>query len=84
MANTKNAKKAQRQAEKRRLDNKYHVKTTRTMIKELRATDKKDVAEKALPGVVAKIDKLVRKRIIHKNTASNLKSSIMKKVAKLK
>src|SRR5687767_15449606 len=39
MANTKNAKKAQRQADKRRLDNRLHAKTTRNMIKKVRTAD---------------------------------------------
>jgi small subunit ribosomal protein S20 len=36
-----------------------------------------------LPDVVAKIDKLAKKNIIHKNKASNLKSKLTKLVASL-
>lgn len=78
MANTKNAKKAQRQAAKRRLDNRLHAKTTRNLIKKV-STGAKDAP--ALNEVIAKIDKLAKKNVIHKNKASNLKSKLMKKAA---
>jgi small subunit ribosomal protein S20 len=78
MANTKNAKKAQRQAAKRRLDNRLHAKTTRNLIKKTAAGDKD---APAITEVIAKIDKLAKKNVIHKNKAANLKSKLMKKVA---
>ncbi len=78
MANTKNAKKAQRQAAKRRLDNRLHAKTTRNLIKKV-STGDKDAP--AMTEVVAKIDKLAKKNVIHKNKAANLKSKLMKKAA---
>ena len=34
-------------------------------------------------GVISLIDKLAKRNIIHKNKAANLKSGLMKKVAKL-
>ena len=84
MANTKNAKKADRQAKKRREDNRYYAKTTRNAIRTVRAsTDKKEV-EKSLSEVIAMVDKLARKKVINKNKAANLKSSLMKKAASLK
>lgn len=81
MANTKNAQKAQRQAEKRRLDNRLHAKTTRNMIKKVRTASSSSDAEALLPDTIAKIDKLAKKNVIHKNKAANLKSKLMKKVA---
>jgi small subunit ribosomal protein S20 len=84
MANTKNAQKAQRQADKRRLDNRLHAKTTRNLIKKVRTTDSKSEATKSLPEVIAKIDKLAKKNVIHKNKAANLKSKLMKKVNSIK
>ncbi len=78
MANTKNAKKAQRQATKRRLDNRLHAKTTRNLIKKAVAGDKD---APAVPEVLAKIDKLAKKNVIHKNKAANLKSKLMKKTS---
>ncbi len=78
MANTKNAKKAQRQAAKRRLDNRLHAKTTRNLIKKSVAGDKD---APAVSEVLAKIDKLAKKNVIHKNKAANLKSKLMKKAS---
>jgi small subunit ribosomal protein S20 len=42
-------------------------------------TDKKELEEK-FPKLVSIIDKLVKKNIIHKNKASNLKSKLAKQV----
>lgn len=83
MANTKNAKKADRQSKKRREENRYYAKTTRNAIKKLRTLESKNEAEKLLPGVVAMIDKLARKNVIKKNNAGNLKSGLMKKIKTL-
>lgn len=84
MANTKNAKKAQRQADKRRLDNRVHAKTTRNKIRNVRAATTKSEATAILADTLSKIDKLAKKNVIHKNKASNLKSKLMKKVAAMK
>ena len=48
MANHKSAEKRIRQNSKRRLSNRYYQKTSRNLIRDLRATDKKAEAEKAL------------------------------------
>jgi len=83
MAHHKSALKRIRQDEKKRVHNKYYAKTTRNAIKALRnATDKAE-AEKLYPEVVAMIDKLAKRNIIHKNKASNLKSSLALTVNKL-
>ncbi len=84
MANTKNAKKADRQSKKHREDNRYYAKTTRNAIKKLRLTTNPEEAKKSLPEVIAMVDKLARKNVIHKNKAANLKSSLMKKAASVK
>lgn len=76
MAHHKSTLKRIRQDEKKRVHNKYYAKTTRNAIKALRnATDKAE-AEKLYPEVVAMIDKLAKRNIIHKNKASNLKSKL--------
>jgi small subunit ribosomal protein S20 len=49
----------------------------------LRETTKKDEATELLPKVTALLDKLAKKKIIHKNKASNLKSSLAIHVNKL-
>ena len=80
MANHKATKKDMRQAEKRRVRNKYYGKTTRNAIRDLRATEGK-VAPEKFSTVVSMIDKLAKRGIIHKNKAANLKGKLAKKVA---
>lgn len=80
MANHKATKKDVRQAAKRRDRNRYYGKTTRNAIRDLKASDEKAYGE-SLPSVVAMIDKLAKRGIIHKNKAANLKSKLAKKVA---
>ncbi|MFI3314466.1 MAG: 30S ribosomal protein S20 [Rikenellaceae bacterium] len=76
MANHKSSKKRIRQTEKRRIHNKYYSKTTRNAVKALRGTTEKEAAEKLLCKVSSMLDKLAKRNIIHKNKASNLKSSL--------
>jgi len=80
MANHKSSEKRNRQTEARRAHNRYFAKTTRNALKALRTTTDKAVATEMLPKVSALLDKLAKKNIIHKNKASNLKSSIQKHV----
>lgn len=82
MANTKNAKKAARQAAKRRLHNRYYAKTTRNAIRAVLGLGSQDEQKEKLGSVVSLIDKLAKKNVIHKNKAANLKSKLMKKVLK--
>ncbi|UBM61901.1 30S ribosomal protein S20 [Candidatus Sulfidibacterium hydrothermale] len=83
MANHKSALKRIRQNEKRRVHNRYYAKTVRNAVKKFRAlTDPKEAAEQ-MPRLYAMIDKLAKKKIIHKNKAGNLKSKITKHVNKL-
>lgn len=81
MAHHKSAKKAMRQAEKRNAANRYVGKTTRNAIKKLRGTTDASEAAKAMPDVISMIDKLAKKKVIHRNKAANLKSKLMKKAA---
>lgn len=76
MANHKSALKRIRQAETKRVHNKYFARTTRNAIKQLRNTTDKAAAEELLPKVSSMLDKLAKKSIIHKNKAANLKSSL--------
>ena len=80
MANHKSALKRIRQSEVRRLLNKYQHKTTRNTMKKLRMLSKKKDALALLPKVVAMLDKLTKRNIIHKNKAANLKSKLTKHV----
>ncbi len=80
MANHKSAIKRIRSNNAKRLQNRYYAKTTRNAIKKLRGTDIKTEAAALLPKVVAMLDKLAKKSVIHKNKAANLKSKLTKKV----
>ncbi|MEN8115568.1 MAG: 30S ribosomal protein S20 [Bacteroidota bacterium] len=83
MAHHKSALKRIRQSEKKRVHNKFYAKTTRNAIKALRNASDKAEAEKLFPEVVAMIDKLAKRNIIHKNKASNLKSKLAVQVNQL-
>ena len=83
MANHKSAIKRIRQSEKRRLFNKYFHKTARNAVKKLRALTSKKEAAELFPKVVAILDKLAKRNIIHKNKASNLKSKLAKHLSTL-
>lgn len=76
MAHHLSAKKRIRQSAKRRLNNRYHAKTMRNAVRNLRAMKEKSEAEKVLPSVISMTDKLVKSNLIHKNKASNLKSKL--------
>lgn len=83
MAHHKSALKRIRQSEARRVHNKYFARTTRNALKKLRTTTDKVAALELLPKVSAMLDKLAKTNVIHKNKASNLKSSIAKHVTAL-
>jgi small subunit ribosomal protein S20 len=80
MAHHKSAKKRIRQTARKRLENRYYGKTTRNAIRKIRSTTDQTEATTLLPSVVSMIDKLAKRNQIHKNKASNLKSSVMKHV----
>jgi small subunit ribosomal protein S20 len=83
MANHKSSKKRIKQDIVIRLRNRYYKKTARTAIAKLRAMEDKAEATAYLPKVVSMVDKLAKKNTWHKNKASNLKSSLMKHIAKI-
>ncbi|MEO8732898.1 MAG: 30S ribosomal protein S20 [Flavobacteriales bacterium] len=84
MANHKSSIKRIRQSETRNERNRYQHKTTRNAVRDIRAsTDKKEAVE-LLPKVSSMLDKLAKRNIIHKNKASNLKSSLKRHVDALK
>jgi small subunit ribosomal protein S20 len=83
MANHKSAKKRIRANDSKRLANRYFSKTMRNALKDIRLTSDKAVAEEKLPKVTSLIDKLVKKGIIHKNKAANLKSGLAIKINNL-
>ena len=84
MAHHQSAKKRIRQIEARRARNRYYAKTTRNLIRDLKASHDKAAAGKLLPTVISNVDKLAKKGYIHKNKAANLKSKFTKLVNGLK
>ena len=80
MANHKSSEKRIRQTATKREHNRYYAKTTRNAVKKLRMVT---VAVELLPKVVAMLDKLAKKNIIHDNKAANLKSKLALHVNKL-
>lgn len=83
MAQHQSAKKRIRQDAKKRLENRYYKKSTRTAIKNLREMTSKAEAEKFLPKVVSMIDRLAKRNSWHKNKAANVKSKLTKFVSSL-
>ncbi len=84
MANHKSSIKRTRSNEAKRLRNRYQAKTARTVIKKIRTATAKSAVEKDLPKVVSMLDKLAKRKIIHKKKASNLKSKLVRFVNSLK
>ena len=80
MANHKSALKRIRQIQAKRIHNKFFHKTTRNALRALRALTDAAAAAVQLPIVSSMLDKLAKRNIIHKNKASNLKSSLSKHV----
>jgi len=83
MANHSATKKDVRQSRKRNERNRYHGKTTRNAIRDLKVIDSKASASEKIPRVLSMIDKLAKRGIIHKNKAANLKSKLTRNVNSL-
>jgi small subunit ribosomal protein S20 len=83
MANHKSSIKRIRQAQVKRLHNRYFAKTARNAVRDLRETTEKDAAVTLYSKVSSMLDKLAKRNIIHKNKAANLKSKLAKNINKL-
>jgi len=83
MANHKSSIKRIRSNEAKRDRNRYQHKTTRNIVKNLRKSANKSEAQALFLTAISALDKLAKKNIIHKNKASNLKSSLQKHVTAL-
>ncbi|MBS0289901.1 MAG: 30S ribosomal protein S20 [Proteobacteria bacterium] len=86
MANTKQAQKRSRQAEKHRIENKWQISRMNTHIKRvLSAIQNKEIdgAKTEYKAAVAIIDKLVNKGLVHKNKAARHKSRLNKHIKAL-
>ena len=86
MANTKQAKKRALQSEKRRSRNRSVVTRVRNVVKNLRRTAETQAAKVGdlLAGAVSELDVAVKKGVLHRKTASRLKSRIAKTANKAK
>jgi small subunit ribosomal protein S20 len=80
MANHQSSIKRAKQAEEKKIHNKYYARTARNAVKSLRSTTEKAAAQEQFPKVSSMLDRLAKMKIIHKNKASNLKSSLTKHV----
>jgi len=83
MANHKSAKKRIRSNDVKRIRNKYQHKSTRNALRKIRGVEDKAEAQTLYPAVVAMIDKLAKRNIIHANKASNLKSGLQVLINKI-
>ncbi len=83
MANHKSTKKRMRQNVKRREINRANRSRLRTQIKKLRSAlddSNKKQSQTELQPTISLIDKMVSKKILHKNTAARYKSRLTKHV----
>ena len=83
MANHKSALKNIRSDEVKRNRNRLQHKTMRNALRDFQEIKTKKAANKALPLLISKIDKLAKRNIIHANKAANLKSKVTKHIASL-
>jgi small subunit ribosomal protein S20 len=86
MANTKQAKKRAAQSDRRRARNRSVVTRVRNVVKNLRRTAETEAAKVGgmLSNAVSELDVAVRKGVLHRKTASRLKSRISRTVNKAK
>jgi len=85
MPNNRNARKAMRQTEKRRLRNRANRTALKTVVAKSRdasAGTDAPAAETAFRLAAKRLDQAAAKHLIHKNKASRLKSRLAKRVAK--
>ena len=83
MANHQSTKKRMRQNVKRRDRNRSNRSRLRTQMKKLReaiAANDKKLCEAELQPTISLIDKMVNKRILHRNTAARYKSRLSRHV----
>jgi small subunit ribosomal protein S20 len=78
MANHQSAKKRIRQAEKRRVENRYYAVSMRNAVRKLRGLESKEEAETLYPKVSSMLDKLAKKNIIHKKKSFEYKIEVTK------
>jgi small subunit ribosomal protein S20 len=83
MPQHKSAEKRARQSMKRRLANREKRSRMRTLTRRVLESQEKEQAEVLLKDAVSYIDRMTVKGLVHKNTAANRKSSLVKHVNNL-
>ncbi len=83
MPQHKSAEKRARQSIKRRLANREKRSKMRTLTRRVMESQEKEQAEALLNDAVSYIDRMTCKGLVHKNTAANRKSSLVKHVNNL-
>ena len=83
MAIHKSAIKRNRQSEKARVQNRSYKSQLKTAVKKLRGLEKREAAEFEYRKITSLLDKLVSRKIVHKNNAANKKSKLAHFVTKL-
>jgi len=81
---TASAQKQARKSEKRRVFHRGKRQALKAALKNLAAAKSKEEALKLLPGVQSLIDKSAKRRMVHRKTASRLKSRLARETADLK
>jgi small subunit ribosomal protein S20 len=80
MANQKSALNRIRSSETKRLRNRYQLKTCRTFVRRLKKTTNQQEAEVLFKRVSSMLDRLAKRKILHKNKVANSKSTLAKLV----
>jgi small subunit ribosomal protein S20 len=80
MANQKSALNRIRSSETKRLRNRYQLKTCRTFVKRLKKTTNQQEAEVLFKRVSSMLDRLAKRKILHKNKVANSKSTLARLV----
>jgi small subunit ribosomal protein S20 len=83
MATHQSAVKRIRISERDREKNRYQLSSMKTYIKQVLSTTSKEEGLEKFKKAASVLDKMVNKGIIHRNTAANKKSQLMKHVNSL-
>ncbi|MFO8028325.1 MAG: 30S ribosomal protein S20 [Cyclonatronaceae bacterium] len=83
MPQHKSAAKRARQSQKRRLANREKRSRMRTLTRKVLEAQEKEQAEVLLKDAVSYIDRMTCKGLVHRNTAANRKSTLLRHVNNL-
>jgi small subunit ribosomal protein S20 len=83
MAIKQSANKRIRTSERKRVKNRHELSSMKTYIKQVLSTTSKEEGLEKFKKAASVLDKMVSKGVIHRNTAANKKSKLMKHVNSL-